>query len=116
MANKGSNGGQLAGRIRAWATVMSHSKTPLLRRHRQRSDDGKGIRRLIAGKRFRVPAGTSPRESDHRFLLLEKLWQENEAFCRRIGRDVAWTDIALWAANHICKGATRVPLPPTAGC
>ncbi len=91
---------------------MTETESRLVRRHRRHSDDGKGIRRLIAGKRFRVPVGTSPRESDQRFLLLEKLWQDNEVFCRRIKRDMAWTDIALWAANHICKGAVRIPLPP----
>ena len=38
---------------------------------------------------------------------------DNEAFCRRIKRDLAWTEIATWAAEHICKGAVRVPLSPT---
>ena len=29
----------------------------IIRRHRRRTDDGKGFRRLIAGQRFRLPAG-----------------------------------------------------------
>src|SRR5262245_37629817 len=92
---------------------MIVSETRIVRRHKRRSDDGKGVRRLIAGKRFRLPARTPLREAEHRFVLLEKLWHDNEAFCRRIKRDLAWTDITLWAADHICKGATRIPLPPT---
>jgi hypothetical protein len=36
---------------------MSEFDSRVIRRHSRRSDDGKGVRRLIAGRRFRVLAG-----------------------------------------------------------
>ena len=60
---------------------MSDDSKKVIRHHRRRSDDGKGLRRLIAGKRFRLPSGGSGLEADQRFLLIERLWRDNEAFC-----------------------------------
>ena len=91
---------------------MSGPKGRPIRRHKQRTDDGKGVRRLIAGKRFRTPAGVSTREADQRFSRIEDLWRDNETFCRRIGREPEWTEIALWAADVLRKGELRAPLPP----
>ena len=91
---------------------MSESDGRIIRRHRRRSDDGKGVRRLIAGRRFRTPAGVSPREAEQRFLKIEALWRDNEEFCRNIGRPVEWTHIAVWAAERLRKGDVRVSLPP----
>lgn len=91
---------------------MSGPKGRSVRRHKQRTDDGKGVRRLIAGKRFRTPAGVSTREADQRFSRIEDLWHDNERFCRRIRREPEWTEIALWAADLLRKGELRSPLPP----
>jgi hypothetical protein len=91
---------------------MSDVNGRVIRRHRRRTDDGKGLRRLVAGKRFRVPAGVDERDAEQRFLKIESLWRDNEAFCRRIGRPVLWTDIATWAAEALRKGDVRIPLPP----
>lgn len=77
---------------------MSEFEGRVIRRHKRRSDDGKGIRRLIAGRRFRAPAGIDSREAEQRFLKIEALWRDNEEFCLRIGRPPQWTDIAVWAA------------------
>ena len=92
---------------------MANQNERVIRRHKRRSDDGKGIRRLIADKRFRVPAGVSSQEADQRFLLIERLWRDNEAFCARIRRQPEWTYIALWAADQLKNGVVRIPLPPT---
>ena len=91
---------------------MSESNGRIIHRHRRRSDDGKGVRRLIAGRRFRTPAGVSPREAEHRFSKIEALWRDNEKICRNIGRPVEWTHIAVWAAERLRKGDVRVSLPP----
>lgn len=91
---------------------MNTEDRRVIRRHKKRTDDGKGQRRYIAGERFRLPAGLESREVEHRFLLMEKIWSDNEAFCIHIGREPVWTDIALWAANCIKKGDARIPLPP----
>ncbi len=91
---------------------MSNLDGRIIRRHKRRSDDGKGIRRLIAGRRFRATAGVDPREAEQRFLKIEALWRDNEQFCSRIGRPPQWTDIAIWAAEALRKGEVRVSLPP----
>ena len=91
---------------------MSDFDGRVIRRHKRRSDDGKGIRRLIAGRRFRTPAGVDHREAEQRFLKIEGVWRDNETFCRRIGIPPHWTDIAVWAAEALRKGEVRVPLPP----
>jgi hypothetical protein len=91
---------------------MSASKRRTVRRRKQRTDDGKGLRRMIAGRRFRVPQGVGDREADQRFSRIEDLWRDNEAFCQRIRREVEWTDIALWAAEHLRRGELRIPIPP----
>lgn len=91
---------------------MAEENGRVVRRHKQRSDDGKGLRRLIAEKRFRLPVGVSGPEAEQRFLLIERLWRDNEAFCREIHRAAQWTEIALWAAESIRHGTPRIPLPP----
>ena len=91
---------------------MSGLKGHSIRHHKRRTDDGKGVRRMIAGQRFRSPAGVGIHEANQRFSRIEELWQDNEAFCQQIGRDPEWTDIALWAAEHLRKGELRIPLPP----
>jgi hypothetical protein len=91
---------------------MSVPNGKAVRKHKRRTDDGKGVRRLIAGKRFRTPAGVSTREADQRFSRIEDLWRDNEEFCQRIGRHQEWTEIALWAADKLRKGELRIPLPP----
>ena len=91
---------------------MADENERIIRRHKHRSDDGKGLRRLIAGKRFRLPAGVSSQEADQRFLMIERLWRDNEAFCHKIDREAQWTDIALWAAEKIRHGVPRIPVPP----
>jgi hypothetical protein len=91
---------------------MAEENGRVVRRHKQRSDDGKGLRRLIAEKRFRLPVGVSGPEAEQRFLLIERLWRDNEAFCRKIHREAQWTEIALWAAESIRHGTPRIPLPP----
>lgn len=73
--------------------AMSASKRRTVRRRKQRRDDGKGLRRMIAGRRVRVPHGAGDREGDQRFPRIEDLWRDNEAFCQRIRREVEWTDI-----------------------
>lgn len=90
---------------------MSDLDGRVIRRHRQRTDDGKGLRRLIAGRRFRAPAGVETREADYRFSRIEALWRDNEQFCLQAQRPADWTPIATWAAEHIRKGDPRVPLP-----
>ena len=82
-----------------------------IRRHKKRTDDGKGQRRLIAGKRFRLPVGISSKEVDDRFLLIERLWRDNEEFCYRNLLEAEWTEIALWAADHMSKGVVKWQLP-----
>ena len=57
--------------------------TKIIRRHRRRKDDGKGLRRMVAGKRFRLPADVDDREADRRFGWIEDLWLDNARFCRR---------------------------------
>ena len=84
----------------------------IIRRHRRRTDDGKGYRRLIAGRRFRLPAGLDAREAEQRFLRIETLWRDNERFCRGFGCELAWTEMALWAAEFLRRGDLRLPLPP----
>ncbi|HVX12196.1 MAG TPA: hypothetical protein VHC22_13525 [Pirellulales bacterium] len=85
----------------------------IVRRHRRRTDDGKGLRRLIAGERFRLPVGVEAREADQRFLHIEEIWSDNQAFCERFGKRLVWTDIAIWATEHVRRGEQRVPLPST---
>ncbi len=83
-----------------------------VRHHLRRTDDGKGFRRLIAGRRWRSPAGLSKSEAERRFFRIEQVWQDSEAFCQRIGVTLHWTDVAIWAAEQIRKGELRIPLPP----
>jgi hypothetical protein len=90
---------------------MSVPRGKTVRRHKKRTDDGKGVRRLIAGKRFRTPAGVSTREADQRFSRIEDLWRDNEKFCHRIGRDHDWIEVALSAADGLRKGELRITLP-----
>ena len=90
---------------------MAISNTRTVRRHKRRTDDGKGLRRMIAGRRFRVPAGIEAREAEKRFARIEDVWRDNESYCRDLGRDAEWTEIALWAAEAIRRGELRVPLP-----
>jgi hypothetical protein len=90
---------------------MSDSKGKVIRRHRRRTDDGKGVRRLIAGKRFRAPAGVDAKTADQRFSRIEDVWRDNEQFCVLARRPPDWTPIAIWAAECILKGHPRVPLP-----
>ncbi len=91
---------------------MSDPDERIIRRHRRRTDDGKGYRRLIAGRRFRLPAGLDAREAERRFLLIEALWRDNQNFCRQFDCELDWVEIALWAADHVRRGQLRVPLPP----
>lgn len=86
--------------------------TRTVRRHKRRTDDGKGHRRMVAGKRFRVPAGVELQEAEKRFARIEDAWQDNEAFCRRYRPDVLWTDLALWVADYLRLGKARIPIPP----
>ena len=90
---------------------MSESTGKVIRRHRRRTDDGKGVRRLIAGRRFRAPAGVDAKTADQRFSRIEDVWRDNEQFCVQFGRPAEWTPIPTWAAEHILKGHARVPLP-----
>lgn len=82
------------------------------RRHKSRKSDGKGVRLFLAGERFRVPAGVSSIDAELRFLLIHRLWADNEGFCRRHSLEMTWTYIALWAAERIRLGVPRIPLPP----
>ena len=84
----------------------------VIRRHRRRTDDGKGVRRLIAGKRFRAPAGVDPKTAEQRFARIEDVWRDNDDLCRKTQQPPHWTHVALWAAEHIRKGTLRIPLPP----
>lgn len=86
--------------------------TKVIRRHKNRIDDGKGYRRMIAGRRFRLPAGLIERDAELRFGWIEELWLDNEKFCRKVGREPLWTDIALWASECFRHGERRVSLPP----
>lgn len=82
------------------------------RRGKKRTDDGKGDRRMIAGKRLRTP-GVTGDEADKRFSRIEQLWEDNERFCeRQLKRGPDWTPIALWAAEAFRLGEVRVSLPP----
>lgn len=91
---------------------MPGPKKRTIRRHKKRTDDGKGERRMVAGRRFRLPKGVNGHDADQRFARIEALWEDNESFCRRICRDVEWTDIALWAAERFKQGELRITLPP----
>ncbi len=84
----------------------------IIRRHRRRTDDGKGYRRLIAGRRFRLPAGLDAKEAEQRFLRIVALCRENEGFCRKFDCELEWVEIALWAAKQIRRRQVRVPLAP----
>lgn len=84
----------------------------VIRHHKKRTDDGKGFRRMIAGRRFRMPPETTEHEANRRFARIEDLWHDNEAFCQKTGHSLDWTKIALWAADFIRKGEMQVPLPP----
>lgn len=91
---------------------MPATETPKTRRRKQRTDDGKGDRRMIAGKRFRTPSATGL-EADKRFERIDDVWRDNETFCRKkLKKEPHWNHIALWAAESIRKGVMRVPLPP----
>jgi hypothetical protein len=92
---------------------MSESDGRIIRRHRRRSDDGKGVRRLVAGRRFRAPTGVDPREAEQRFLRIEALWRDNEEFCRTIGCPLEWTGIANWAAERLRKPTAAAESPVT---
>ena len=90
---------------------MSNPKTSKTRRRKDRADDGKGDRRMIAGKRFRTPGVTGP-EAEKRFDRIEDIWKDNEAFCtKHLTTEPHWNHVALWAANSIRMGERRVPLP-----
>lgn len=89
---------------------MRVPKSASVRHRTSRTDDGKGLRRMIAGQRFRAPFGVGEREADHRFHCIEQVWSDNEAFCRRLRIEVRWTDIALWAAEALRKGEVRIRL------
>lgn len=91
---------------------MAVSQSRIIRRHKQRTDDGKGLRRMIAGRRFRLPAGVDHHEADRRFARIEETWQDNEAFCRRYSGNLVWTDVALWVAERLKTGEVRIPIPP----
>lgn len=91
---------------------MAASDERIIRRHRRRTDDGKGYRRLIAGKRYRLPAGLDAREAERRFLQIEALWKDNERFCREFECEAAWVEIALFAAEQLRLGKLRIPMPP----
>ena len=78
---------------------VANSHTPTIRRHKRRTDDGKGLRRMIAGRRFRLPTGVDSQEADRRFARIEDAWQDNESFCRRFRGDVVWTELGLWVAD-----------------
>ncbi len=91
---------------------MSNQKTSKTRPRKDRADDGKGDRRMIAGKRFRTPGVTGP-EAERRFDRIEDIWKDNEAFCNiHLMTEPHWNHVALWAANSIRMGERRVPLPP----
>lgn len=81
----------------------------VIRHRKQRTDDGKGFRRLVAGRRFRLPPDISSHEADRRFARIEDLWHDNEAFCHKTGRSAEWTRIALWAADFLRRGEMHVP-------
>ena len=91
---------------------MAVSQSRIIRRHKQRTDDGKGLRRMIAGRRFRLPAGVGQHEADRRFTRIEEAWQDNEAFCRRYCDSLVWTEMALWVAERLKTGEARIPIPP----
>lgn len=84
----------------------------MIRHRKQRTDDGKGFRRLVAGRRFRLPPDISSHEAERRFARIEDLWHDNEAFCHKTGRSAEWTRIALWAADFLRRGEMHVPFPP----
>ena len=86
---------------------MSEGNSRIIRRHKRGKDDGKGDRRYIAGTRFRCPKGTSRQEADRRFLLIEQLWRDNEAFCYRTGRPVEWNSLVAGIADTIRMGKAR---------
>ena len=58
-----------------------------------------------------APKGTSRQETDRRFLLIEQLWRDNEAFCQRHDRPVEWNSLVSDLADAIRLGKGRVPLP-----
>lgn len=91
---------------------MADEKGRTTRRHKRRKDDGKGPRLFLAGVRFRVPASVSSQEAELRFALINRLWVDNESFCRRYSLEFEWTYIALWAAERIRIGVPKIPLPP----
>jgi hypothetical protein len=82
---------------------MAADQSRIIRRHKKRTDDGKGHRRYIAGRRFRLPAGVEGREADERFLRIERLWKDNEVFFPTLG-----TRRSLDTDRHPCR---RVPPP-----
>ncbi|PHQ34829.1 hypothetical protein [Rhodopirellula bahusiensis] len=91
---------------------MTATKKLKTRRSKKRTDDGKGDRRMKAGKRFRTP-GVAGDEADKRFARIDQLWDDNEHFCENdLKQDAQWTPIAIWAAESIRQGEFRVPLPP----
>jgi len=90
---------------------MSNVKVRRRKKSSRGAGDGKGDRRMIAGKRFRTPGLPPGDESSRRLDRIDQLWLENEAFCNRVRRDVEWTDIALWAADALRHGKVRIPLP-----
>jgi integrase len=90
---------------------MSEIQPRIIRRHKTHKGDGKGERRYIAGVRFRCPKDTPPQEADRRFLLIEQVWRDNEAFCQRMDRPLEWNSLVSGVADAIRLGARRVPLP-----
>lgn len=107
-----SGGGQFTASTTFVSDGIAVPQTRIIRRHKARKDDGKGLRRFIAGQRFRLPTDVSQKEAEQRFLRLEELWEDNEHFCQGIGRRPHWTYIALFAAESIRKGELRVSIPP----
>lgn len=62
---------------------MTEKNGRVVRRHKRRKVDGKGLRLFLADERFRLPAGVSSQEAEIRFTLINRLWEDNESSCRR---------------------------------
>lgn len=92
---------------------MTTTKKPRARRSKKRTDDGKGDRRMVAGKRFRTPGVPPGPEAEKLWARIEDVANDNEVFCRtQLGVEPRWNHMALWAVNSIRTGELRVPLPP----
>ncbi len=79
----------------------------IIRHHKGRKPDDKGDRRLIGGKRWRIPKGSVRSEAEYhdRYDRIERLFRDNERYAD------TWLEVSLHAAEHIRKGATEIPLP-----